>query len=131
MNGDLVSRKAVLKEIDCACEVWHIGHDGRLYKGCNPKRNQDTYVRLRSVKRAIHMVKPAVQGEGQTGTDGGIGTLKPCPFCGGEAVILNEAECDVWHVMCGNEDCEVRPWTDFYDSQEEAIEVWNRRGVRE
>lgn len=51
--------------------------------------------------------------------------LKPCPFCGGEAdVVDNEVFVDV---SCRNHRC--RGWADtlMYDSKNEAIEAWNRR----
>lgn len=45
--------------------------------------------------------------------------LKPCPFCGGKALlwdICNVVKC----TLCGVE-------TITYETEEEAIEVWNRR----
>ena len=51
--------------------------------------------------------------------------LKPCPFCGGEAVVIDNG-CFV-DVSCKNFHC--RGWADslMYKSKEEAIEAWNRR----
>lgn len=52
--------------------------------------------------------------------------LKPCPFCGGEAEIIeNEYECV--DVSCKSMGC--RGFTDYlqYGSREEAAEAWNRR----
>ena len=47
--------------------------------------------------------------------------LKPCPFCGGEATIRGGRKC--YWVRCTNCGCE----TTVRDSQEEVIEIWNRR----
>ncbi len=51
--------------------------------------------------------------------------LKPCPFCGGEAEIIdNEYFVDV---SCKDHHC--RGWADSlsYKSKEQAIKAWNRR----
>ena len=58
--------------------------------------------------------------------------LKPCPFCGGEAVLSGKYTIqgvDAWAVYCG-----ITP-NDFFcgaqvtsiESEEEAIRNWNRR----
>lgn len=49
--------------------------------------------------------------------------LKPCPFCGGEAELLNSLYGE-WIVRCP--DCEgmVEKWR---ETEEEAAEQWNRR----
>ena len=51
--------------------------------------------------------------------------LKPCPFCGGEAVLIDNG-CFV-DVSCKNFHC--RGWADslMFKTKEEAIEAWNRR----
>lgn len=51
--------------------------------------------------------------------------LKPCPFCGGEAVLINNG-CFV-DVSCKNFHC--RGWADslMWKTKQEAIEAWNRR----
>lgn len=49
--------------------------------------------------------------------------LKRCPFCGGEAVLNS----DFHQVSCGNPLCGVLPQTWTSDTDEEAIERWNRR----
>lgn len=48
--------------------------------------------------------------------------LKPCPFCGGKAVLVRLGERDDYYVVC--EDCIV--CTD-YMSKEKVINVWNSR----
>lgn len=59
--------------------------------------------------------------------------LKPCPFCGGRAFMLNEKEeaGTLHRVYCGNEDCHVEPKTHWYWKKEQAIETWNRRATDE
>lgn len=50
--------------------------------------------------------------------------LKPCPFCGGRAVLQeNNHYTDVWSAMCRNCYSE----SDRYHTIESAIEAWNRR----
>ena len=51
--------------------------------------------------------------------------LKPCPFCGGEADIIdNEYYVDV---SCRNYRCRGFADSLMFESEEEAIEAWNRR----
>lgn len=56
--------------------------------------------------------------------------LKPCPFCGGEGVITDE-DCygftsNDWMVCCEN--CQTYVGFGLQcETQEEAIETWNRR----
>ncbi len=65
--------------------------------------------------------------------------LKPCPFCGGEAMIIkrksNAAGSKfVYRVQCcaDEEDgCSCIPKTWNYYTKEEAIEAWNRRAENE
>ena len=47
--------------------------------------------------------------------------LKPCPFCGGEAMIISEI--NYHHVRC----VKCFTITDWYKTKEEAIEAWNTR----
>ena len=51
--------------------------------------------------------------------------LKPCPFCGSESVEYDYRAFKIqpWSVHCMW--CHIR--TDVYRTQEEALNVWNRR----
>ena len=49
--------------------------------------------------------------------------LKNCPFCGNGAVLSH----DFHQVSCGNALCGVLPQTWVMNTDEEAIEAWNRR----
>lgn len=53
--------------------------------------------------------------------------LKQCPFCGGKAELYRISS--RWVVGCTTsmQKCPCRPWTGGQTSQEEAIEIWNRR----
>jgi len=57
--------------------------------------------------------------------------LKPCPFCGGKATVsdLGEIECPEYFAYCVDEygKCEVNVKTCGCTTEQEAIEVWNRR----
>ena len=56
--------------------------------------------------------------------------LKPCPFCGGEAELLDEnGKEDMFFVQCKNiwKGCKVLAFTHDYLTEQEAIEAWNRR----
>ncbi len=57
--------------------------------------------------------------------------LKPCPFCGGMAIVLKHQASDInaqvrAMVVCGNCDCR----TAYYCEVSDAIDVWNRRVKR-
>lgn len=59
--------------------------------------------------------------------------LKPCPFCGGEAILIKASEQDsrlpliMYDVACNNSDCLVNPNTENRELKEEAIKAWNTR----
>ena len=60
--------------------------------------------------------------------DGHIGeVLKPCPFCGGEAIVKrhNNRYVDWWIVSCPK--CHITQAGSEYEFSFEAIEAWNRR----
>ena len=57
--------------------------------------------------------------------------LKPCPFCGGEALLLTRTRFYILEinrgrraVFCANDDCSA---IIFGNTDQEAIEKWNRR----
>ena len=53
--------------------------------------------------------------------------LKPCPFCGHKAVIINTGNHFpkmFYRIVCESS-CTMQG--KLYDTEEEAIEVWNRR----
>jgi Lar family restriction alleviation protein len=52
--------------------------------------------------------------------------LKPCPFCGGEAFLLQHTSSYgnlYFYVICGK--CAIK--TDFYKTKKAPINKWNRR----
>lgn len=55
--------------------------------------------------------------------------LKPCPFCGGEAIVLHWDGTDTFSVGCVNTFvCHGGTHTSrAYQSEQEAAEAWNRR----
>jgi Lar family restriction alleviation protein len=55
--------------------------------------------------------------------------LKPCPFCGGEAIVLHWDGTDTFSVGCVNTFvCHGGTHTSSaYQSEQEAAEAWNRR----
>ena len=54
--------------------------------------------------------------------------LKPCPFCGGKADIEHKRNLLTWIVQCSNNSCQASYMigADF-ETEEAAIEAWNRR----
>ena len=50
--------------------------------------------------------------------------LKPCPFCGGEPILIKNGVGN-YQVACDN--CEVRQYAYAHKSKEDASEAWNRR----
>ena len=58
-------------------------------------------------------------------------TLKPCPFCGGEANVIEHRFHGLdssYGVRC--KECKAETHQ-FYESEEKAIEAWNRRAGEE
>ena len=52
--------------------------------------------------------------------------LKPCPFCGSPATMLEEFDVDKWfYIQCSNGLCSSR--SDGWRTKELAIEAWNKR----
>ena len=62
--------------------------------------------------------------------------LRECPFCGGEAELhptydIDINEVDGWFAWCAmGSDCAIKPQTDAYLTEAEAIEAWNERAER-
>ena len=59
-------------------------------------------------------------------------TLKPCPFCGGEAKLLTltDGEVKVYGIFCMSNLAGISQqehFMDLYDDKQEAIAAWNRR----
>ena len=52
--------------------------------------------------------------------------LKPCPFCGGEAIVYEDEENDCYMIGCKS-CCAVEPMTEWCESKEDAIVQWNTR----
>lgn len=57
--------------------------------------------------------------------------LKPCPFCGGEAVLREGTDNDGWKgftaITCVDQKNPFCPSQWIEGSKKEAIEAWNRR----
>ena len=54
--------------------------------------------------------------------------LKPCPFCGCTAIINHKEAIEAWIVECSNNSCPASYMIgNYYDTENEAVEVWNRR----
>ncbi|MCA7945610.1 Lar family restriction alleviation protein [Burkholderia vietnamiensis] len=49
--------------------------------------------------------------------------LKPCPFCGGKAIVLGGGR----HINCGNEHCYMTSVWAKAETRELAAECWNTR----
>ena len=55
--------------------------------------------------------------------------LKPCPFCGNKADMVQPNE-DVYIVGCSNEDCHM--WCGLaFNMEEHAVKFWNTRTPKE
>lgn len=63
-------------------------------------------------------------------------TLKPCPFCGGEASVKYVTSVagvpDGYWISCDNDDCrdDIECSTNAFDTEVEAIAAWNHRAER-
>lgn len=57
--------------------------------------------------------------------------LKPCPFCGGEAIISayhnTEMKRMKYYATCCNEKCSINPAGKAKDTIKEAVNDWNTR----
>lgn len=55
--------------------------------------------------------------------------LKPCPFCGGKAVLkqIPIGQDFPYYVQCDNMKCLINSSTCCRATPEEAIEIWNHR----
>ena len=60
--------------------------------------------------------------------------LKPCPFCGGKAkreesynITGSGKLVPKYYIKCGNKDCGLDVATCYRETEEEAVEIWNRR----
>ena len=56
--------------------------------------------------------------------------LKPCPFCGGEAELVQHQVVgypDDFYVECVTNECIMSLGGLCYETEKEAIEAWNRR----
>lgn len=55
--------------------------------------------------------------------------LKPCPFCGNEAVRFSGVyfEKEMHYIQCTNEDCLIQPITGMYTLKSNATKAWNKR----
>ena len=53
--------------------------------------------------------------------------LKPCPFCDSDRMSIEPDECWDVQTIIRCEECNIR--VGFFDSEEEAIKVWNKRAA--
>lgn len=55
--------------------------------------------------------------------------IKPCPFCGGKAILKKIPNTDLtpYYVRCNSKECPMYVATCNRDTPEEAIAIWNRR----
>lgn len=57
--------------------------------------------------------------------------LKPCPFCEGEAILLEDWKDGNFIVGCANNDCIARlSGIPSFDNAEQAVKAWNTRAER-
>lgn len=55
--------------------------------------------------------------------------LKPCPFCGSQAVLQHPRDFDQWTVICTNYECHANVSARYGENHGDsvAVEKWNRR----
>ena len=55
--------------------------------------------------------------------------LKPCPFCGAFPTTYEKRSRRIveYSIACPNLSCPCMPTTGDFDTEEKAIEAWNRR----
>lgn len=56
--------------------------------------------------------------------------MKPCPFCGAQpkyTTNIHPYGHEMYGFYCGNEECDIMPYTPYYANIEDAVESWNRR----
>ena len=53
--------------------------------------------------------------------------LKPCPFCGCEAVTRYDDDGVWFYIECGNENCSILVQGQWHTDMHEAEDAWNRR----
>ena len=52
--------------------------------------------------------------------------LKPCPFCGNKANTYSNSR-GFWGVDCESNECITHTMVVDYNTEEDAVEAWNRR----
>lgn len=56
--------------------------------------------------------------------------LKPCPFCGGDAIVREFNAPDgsiMYSARCASGKCLIKPMTGWTYTKQRAIDAWNRR----
>ena len=59
-----------------------------------------------------------------------IKELKPCPFCGGKAIMRYAF--DKAYISCSNTECKTQPSTWLYvrtNKVNKLVEIWNKRSA--
>lgn len=84
-------------------------------------RYLDFMAKLESRIRMIEFTSPK---EGKE-----LDILLSCPFCGLDPCMDFDRQRQIksYNVICSNSECQVLPVTDWFDTREEAIKVWNNR----
>ena len=55
--------------------------------------------------------------------------LKPCPFCGSHAQMVETKRPRSFHTCCTNAKCILYPGAKWFKKEDEAIAAWNRRAT--